>query len=954
MSLLSCFSNAQPQVIDTLDVISGYQFDGHFLYKNPINGFQYNQISKSVKILVDSTRQQKFDEILSNWKKNAQTNRLISIENSAAYWLGFTLKGSATFNGKQLFDASGAYLGWLNAEVYIVHKERDMEHFQIGFKQPLAERPHYFWANFFQVDVPIGDSVSVFLRLEQVIKNSSSKALLNVAHINPTSVWTHQPYLGLKFGLICGALGVMSFYFLLYFFITKDKVHAYFVLYLWSILFLQFIGFRKVSQFILYPSILSYSRYLLFLAHLLFFVGLLKYTEHYLKLKTFKNKLSLWINPILYAIGIISFLTLVLLDGQEIDALHKLIFLALLLISCTGYLLPIVAAFVARKKYVKLAKYFLIAFSPILLSYIFTILSAFFVSPLEHPTRSYFFLNLTDICQLLGLILLALSMGYRTNILKLQEAEALRLKDKDELKNKLYTHITHEFRTPLTLIQGMANQIEKAAIKDRRIAAKLIQRNSQNLLNLVNQMLDLSKLEDGNLSLNWVQGDVVKFVLYVEESFQSYAKMRGIDVQFFSELEIVLMDYDEVKLQQIISNLLSNAIKFTPENGKISLHLTVIEDKIESKNKYLQIQVKDSGSGIPAEQLPYIFDRFYSNDNTFQKQSNGTGIGLTLTKELVELVGGTMTAQSELGKGTEFKILLPITRKAPLQENISNLPLITLTPEANIPQIEDTNIDLSTPQPILLLIEDNPDVAFYIKSCLQNDYQMLFAQDGEKGIEKAIETVPDIIISDVMMPKKNGFIVCETLKKEERTSHIPIILLTAKADDHSKIKGLKSKADVYLTKPFQKEELVLQLKNLIEIRQQLQAKYRQFSHDLHQIKSFVIKKEEKPIIAPEEIFLKKILDILEKNYQDDTFGLPELCQVMSMSRSQLFRKLKALTGKSTTQFIRSFRLKKAKILLETTDKTVSEIAFEVGYNNLGYFSKTFLKEFGVLPSIVRN
>ncbi|MCR9288467.1 MAG: ATP-binding protein [Bacteroidetes bacterium] len=533
---------------------------------------------------------------------------------------------------------------------------------------------------------------------------------------------------------------------------------------------------------------------------------------------------------------------------------------------------------------------------------------------------------------------LELEVKNRTSIIQEQTDK---LREVDSMKSRLYTNITHEFRTPLTVISGMTDIMEREPDK----AKELIRRNSKGLLRLVNQLLDLAKLESGHLKLELKQADVVPYIQYLLESLQSFAESKSIYLQFHKETDQILMDFDENKFESIILNLLSNAIKFSKQNGQV--HLTLKEE-----NANLFIIVKDNGKGIPSNKQAFIFDRFYQVDDSQTRHGEGTGIGLTLTKNLVELMGGAIKVQSptEEGEGTEFTVTLPIHKNAPFE-----IPEITASLSSSVLPIEkETQPITQEPSspieelPLLLLIEDNRDVAIYIEACLQNRYSVEWAINGAIGIEKSLEIIPDIIISDVMMPEKDGFEVCQTLKNDERTSHIPIVLLTAKADVESKLEGLGVGADAYLSKPFLKEELFIRLEKLVDLRKKLQA--------LYSGKDFLsITPEPQPKVpSAEDIFLEKAANFIQENLDDAEFGNKELSRQMTMSDSQLNRKIKALTGKTLSLFIRSIRLQKAKFLLQTTNLNVSEIAYDVGFTNPAYFSSSFSKEFGVSPSEFRN
>ncbi len=528
---------------------------------------------------------------------------------------------------------------------------------------------------------------------------------------------------------------------------------------------------------------------------------------------------------------------------------------------------------------------------------------------------------------------------------RLALAEAQRLREIDELKSRLYTNITHEFRTPLTVIQGMAEKAraffrEKSAKKFEN-AINSIQRNSKQLLQLINQLLDLSKLESGALKLNLIQGDVINYLNYLAESFESYAQFKEIKMISYNEENSLVMDFDPDKLRDVVSNLLSNAIKFTPNGGKIIFH---VKKEQRGQDNLLILQIKDTGIGISSDKLPYIFDRFYQVDNTGTREGEGTGIGLAHTQELINLMQGKIEVESQINEGSTFKIFLPISQTA----EITNFEFPKL--EVNTLQIEENESsklislikeDLST----ILIVEDNLDVQNYLENCLEGRYQLFLSNNGEEGIQKALDLIPDLIISDVMMPKKNGFELCRTLKKNERTSHIPIILLTAKADDESRIGGFEMGADAYLIKPFNEKELFVRLQQLIKLRKRLQDRY-QNVQPISLIKGNLEYAEDK--------FISKIQVVLESNLGNEDFGVSRLADEVGMSRSQLFKKIKALTGKSVAQYIRSYRLIRAKQILENSALSISEVAYTVGFKDPAYFSRVYSDEFGYAPSETRK
>jgi signal transduction histidine kinase/ligand-binding sensor domain-containing protein/DNA-binding response OmpR family regulator len=527
---------------------------------------------------------------------------------------------------------------------------------------------------------------------------------------------------------------------------------------------------------------------------------------------------------------------------------------------------------------------------------------------------------------------------------QLAQAEALRLKELAEVKSHLFTNITHEFRTPLTVIQGMVDQIRTKPESWMAEGLGLIERNSKQLLDLVNQLLSLSRLEARQMPLHLIQGDIISFLRYQTESFHSLAETKDIRLHFLSNLVELVMDYDPEKLQIVMSNLLSNAIKFTPAEGNVYVR---VEEAILPSAHYLQFTVQDTGVGITPEHLPHIFKRFYQVDASSTRAGEGTGIGLALVKELIDAMNGQIEVSSR--QGTQFELQLPITRHASsvsvsqptISANHLAESLVLKSEQAN-PIQALTKDDRS----LILLIEDNADVLRYLTSFLSGDYEIKTARNGKEGIQKALEIIPDLIVSDVMMPEQDGIEVCQRLKTDERTNHIPIILLTAKTDTDSKIRGLTKGADAYLAKPFSREELMVRIEKLIALRRILQERFQQ--------NGTVNKFLEKTPTTVEEVFMQKVLKVIEENYQNEDFGMPQLCEQMHMSRSNLFRKIKALTGKPTTHLIRSIRLKKAEVLLRTTTLNVSEICFRVGISHPTYFTTLFRKEYGASPTEYRT
>lgn len=513
----------------------------------------------------------------------------------------------------------------------------------------------------------------------------------------------------------------------------------------------------------------------------------------------------------------------------------------------------------------------------------------------------------------------------------------------NESKTRLYSNITHEFRTPLTVILGMTETLKKTLsnnyFNEADTSLDMIRRNGKNLLQLVNEMLDLAKVESGTMQLNLVQTDIVPYLKYLNESFHSLAASKKINLTVYSEIDSLEMDVDITKMTAITSNLLSNAIKFTKENGKIIVHLTTLEN-----GNVFSLKVKDNGIGLSEENITNLFNRFYQAHNTPTKPQEGTGIGLALVKEFVALMKGTVTVESTLGTGSTFIVKLPVTTNA-IKTVASSITETSVNTETPIIIPEPATNQLVSELPLVLLIEDNSDVAQYLQTCLKENYQTIHAIDGNKGIKMAYEHIPDIIISDVMMPNKDGFEVCKTLKTDERTNHIPIILLTAKVTTKDRLTGLTYGADAYLAKPFNQNELFARLDQLILVRKKLIAKLQK-----NGISSLLKEKVE----SPQTKFLKQVIECIHRHLEDTNFGPVQLAKEIGFSESQVYRKLKSITDKSTAIYIRAIRLQKAKELIETTDLTISEIAYQVGFNDPSWFSRAFKQEFNLAPSEINR
>ena len=509
-----------------------------------------------------------------------------------------------------------------------------------------------------------------------------------------------------------------------------------------------------------------------------------------------------------------------------------------------------------------------------------------------------------------------------------------KLKELDTAKSNFFANISHEFRTPLTLI---TNPIERTLEEDnlsdtKRQQFEMAKRNSDRLLSLVNQLLDLSKIDDGQLKLQIEKSNAIKCINALSESFTYTAKQKNINYNLNIKPYTKDVYFDKDALEKIVVNLISNAVKYTKEKGTISCDVFI-------KNDTLHLKVKNSSKGLSPTEIKNIFHRFYQTN----EKNNGTGIGLALVKELVELHNGKIDVSSMPNEFTTFSVTLPVDKNSFKNDQFVTSQKDTSVVIPNIGKtisIEDEEFT-DTNQPILLLVEDNEDVRFLLKQTFEDTYNIITAPNGEKGIELALEHIPDLIISDIMMPIKDGIELTERLKNDERTSHIPIILLTAKAGDDNKLTGIKVGADDYITKPFNSKLLITKAEKLIENRRLLQQRYSQ---------ELVLYPKDISVTNIDEQFLEKVQTILDDNLLESSFSVTDFSEAAGMSRMQLHRKLKALTGLTTTEFIRSQRLKLAAKLLQTSDINISQVGYSVGFNDHSYFAKCFKDSYKCTPT----
>ena len=521
----------------------------------------------------------------------------------------------------------------------------------------------------------------------------------------------------------------------------------------------------------------------------------------------------------------------------------------------------------------------------------------------------------------------------------------------DQMKLNFFTHISHEFRTPLTLILGPVAKIldagDQLSAGKRRFYRTVIARNAKRLQNLIAQVMDLQKLEKGDLALEPAALEVRRFVENIVESFAFLAESRQIDLRVRCGLAELPAFLDADKVEKIIYNLISNALNYTQSGGRVIVEIDRIsrqkdlQKRLSKRLKYgrlngdwIRIAVADTGAGIAAKHLDHIFERFYRGDHESTFGRSGSGVGLALSKQFAELHGGTLSVESEPGKGSTFTLLLPVGEVAAVADRVveSAVDRALVPPNESVPTGD---------KPLILIIEDDPDMRLYIAHELSPNYAVTSAANGRQGIACAVETIPDLIICDVIMPEMSGFEVCRSLKCDQRTGHIPIILLTARTEEAAHMQGLQEGADDYIKKPFDAELLHARIVNLLENRRRLQE---QFSRKIF------LEPTQIEVSSSEAQFLQKAIAAVESHLDDERFSVEQLAREIGLSRAQLYRKVQALIGKTPQELITGLRLQRAAQFLKSSQFTVAEVAYRSGFGDPAHFSKSFKKHFGCSPS----
>lgn len=544
--------------------------------------------------------------------------------------------------------------------------------------------------------------------------------------------------------------------------------------------------------------------------------------------------------------------------------------------------------------------------------------------------------------------------GFRNKI-KIEKIEQEKIKELNKMKLEFFTNISHEFKTPLALILGPLQNLLKVKETDPELkeSISIMERNANHLLRLINQVMEFRKVEANELKVNTSRGNLIKFCEDILANFNVLAKKKEINLSFKCEVEVgdieTYCDWD--KMEKILNNLISNSIKYTPDSGNVKVSLSFINNGISKQsnvldvNSEIEIIVEDTGVGIPKNKISKIFRRFYQVEESNKSNSFGSGVGLALTKKLIDLLQGHIEVKSNLNEGSQFIVKFPvITSKTDVMREAEISSEKVIVSESGLVINENIQKEIGDSiktLPSLLIVEDNPDMQTFLKSSLEGSYKILQAYDGVQGLKIALENIPNIIISDVMMPNMDGIQFCNEIKQNEITNHVPLILLSARASIDHKIEGLKVRADAYIPKPFDMRLLKIKIQKLIEEREFLIEKFAS--------KGITLDSQKIGINHTEKAFLEKSEKVIEDNLMNSEFGVEDLGRALSFSRMQLYRKFKSVRGLSANEFIRAYRIKKAALLLRETDLNVSEILYTIGFTNRSYFSKCFKKTFDMSP-----
>lgn len=779
---------------------------------------------------------------------------------------------------------------------------------------------------------------------------SHFNASLNVdLTLFPSEFWHFKEQHKILFqGLGFGLMSMLSI-FVLFFFFNNPKPEYFFYLCYITTPLLGFLILENVGGVLIFPENSFVREQIVWLPMLGLCSFYILFIRHYIDTPKFA---PIWDRIASFIVGFGFFLALVifLIPMEEYPFLFK--YFSSIVVLITLYAAASSVVFFIREPS-KLRAYLLLGTCLLFLGYVFHGINLQFeLIQLEIMFIPFFITFLESLLFAMGL---AHKMRLREDEKKSAEDQQLLVQKEKEsltelsrLKSRFFANISHEFRTPLSLILGPLDQFQHSAIQPNGRELGMMRRNARRLLQLINQVLDLSRMEAQKMRLYGQQSDLVAFLRTCTAVFQSRAVSKSIAYEIVLPTAPIPFFFDPDKLEKIVTNVLSNAFKFTPKGGRVSFSLEIPENESEA---FAVLQIQDDGPGISPLEQERVFERFYQVEQGQNRYTEGTGIGLALARELTELHHGRLELESELGVGAIFRIFLPMG-DGHLSENEKTASVAVERVAIKEPK-EGTAIqqqqratqkeDFSdSDKPKVLLVEDNLDLQAFIGQQLQSDYLLLQAVNGKEGLEKAKEHIPDLIISDIMMPEMDGLTLSKQLKSNLLTSHIPIILLTAKVGDAEKMEGLETGAIDYLAKPFDLKELRIRIQNQV---QQVQAIRERFSQQVIQLEPEYIE-----VSSLDEIFLRQLTTFINQHLDDSDLSVERIASAMALSRVQVHRKMKGLTGMATSDFLRLYRLKRAKQLISQQYGNMSEVAYATGFSSPAQFSRSFKKEFDLSPS----
>ena len=874
-------------------------------------------------------------EVLMNEKSAAFFKPLSAIKDPklpGPYWLRLNILPSFSsdsfYIGLPHKNRAGISQGNDRADVWVIENGKIIHHYKTGNLDPVSVRPvaSPINHNLFPVSLRQGIPVTVYWKLQRIINFEPLQfdfALqhTSLAHVKINSfdklAWF---YTGIMF--------IMFIFGLVFFIITRAKPFIWFTAIAAVLcMHMQLLNPESYMTGWLFPEHPGYQFHLFTLLTGSLGIIVLQFARSFANTRTLLPRWDKLMLAVMGYTGLMAIAGLILLEldpGSFI--LFPLTLLAFLLTMACAIKLMTTKALYARW-----------AGFALLWLYFFQVCGILWNADLL-PS---WFPNPWALAQIGMIVILFFALAYQFKQSAKERAEAAKVIEMDSIRTRFFANISHEFRTPLTLMLGPMKQLEENDLgKDQQEKyLRMMRRNGDRLLQLINQLLDLSKLESGKMQLQVAKTDISALSRSIAHSFESLAEQNQVNYHMHFPEENMIGYVDRDKLEKILVNLLANAFRFTPAHGSVSLLVETAENRV-------RFTIDDDGTGMSKQQLEKIFDRFHQVTGT----EGGTGIGLSLVKELLNLHHGQVSVKSEMGKGSSFRVSIPITKEFYTEKEFGEpgftdtYSISSSAPEQQAEQDEVMENDPSLP--LVLIVEDNIDLQQFISDTLRPYFQIQVAANGKAALAMAIEIVPDCIVSDVMMPEMDGIEFCNRARKEPATSHIPFILLTAKASMQSRIEGLQEGADDYLVKPFEGKELIIRIQNLIEQRKLLREKYSR--------QVLMLKPENIKTPSLDQQFIQQVRNQIEINLDKELFGVSELAASVHLSRSQLHRKLRSLTGQAPNELIRNFRLEKAFQLLENQSGNITEIAYQTGFSSQAYFSKCFSDKYGYGPSELKK